>query len=84
MTKAEKRLARMRNNPKADWQISDVETVCRAYDIACEPPTGGGSHYTVSHPSQSAILTVPARKPIKVVYIVSLVMFIDAVIGAQP
>lgn len=83
MSQAEKRLERMRNNPKDDWQISDVESVCRAYDISCEPPSGGGSHYTVSHPSQVAILTVPARKPIKVVYIVSLVMFIDAVVGAQ-
>lgn len=83
MTKAEKRLERMRRNPRDDWQISDVETVCRAYDIACEAPSGGGSHYTVSHPSQAEILTIPARKPIKTVYIVSLVMFIDAVVGAQ-
>lgn len=83
MTQAEKRLARMKNNPKDDWRIADVESVCRAYDIACEPPSGGGSHYTVSHPSQVEILTVPAHKPIKPVYIVKLVLFIEAVAGAQ-
>jgi hypothetical protein len=49
MGRAGKLLARMRNNAGGDWTISDVETVCRAYGIACKAPARG-SHYTLSHP----------------------------------
>jgi hypothetical protein len=72
-------LERMRRNPVGDWSIRDIEAVCQAYHIRCAPPTGGGSHYKVSHPSQREILTVPFRKPIKPVYIRKLVRFIAAV-----
>ena len=72
-------LERMRRNPAGDWAIGDVESVCRAYGINCVPPTGGGSHYKVSHTSQREILTVPFRRPIKPVYIRKLVRFIEAV-----
>lgn len=80
MNKATKRLKKMRNNPRDDWQIGDVESVCHQHDIECSPPSGGGSHYTVSHPSQVEILTIPAHKPIKAIYIIKLVTFIDAVV----
>lgn len=82
MSKAEKRFARMKNNPKGDWQIADIEAVCRHYAIECEAPTRG-SHYTVSHETQAEILTIPAHKPIKAVYIVRLVSFIESVIGSE-
>jgi len=59
--------------------MNDVQQVCKDWDVVCSPPTGGGSHYKVSHPSQAAILTIPYRKPIKPVYIRLLVRFIEAV-----
>lgn len=80
MSQATKRLEAMLNNPKGDWQMRDVAMVCRAYGIDCLPPRGGGSHFTVSHPSQEQILTIPAHKPIKAVYIVKLVSFIQLVV----
>jgi hypothetical protein len=40
-----KRLEDMRNNPRGDWRIEDVETVCREHGILCSAPRGGGSHY---------------------------------------
>ena len=83
MSQAAKRLAAMQNNPRGDWQISDVEAACRANGISCEPPRGGGSHFTVSHPSQQEILTIPAHKPIKAVYIVKLVSFIQLVVESE-
>ncbi len=67
----------MRASPSSDWRVSDVETVCRAFGIRCVPPSGGGSHFKVSHPSQREILTVPFRRPIKPVYTRKLVRFID-------
>ena len=74
-------LERMKRNPAGDWSIRDVEQVCRADGISCTPPSGGGSHYKISHPSQREILTVPFRRPIKPVYIRKLVRFIEAVQG---
>ena len=83
MAKGEKRLERMRANPRDDWRIEDVESVCRAFGIDIRKPGSGSSHVTVSHPSQRAILTIPARKPIKPFYIVELVSFIDSVVEAN-
>ena len=74
-------LSRMRRNPVADWTIGDVEAVCREHGLRCSPPSGGGSHYKVSHPSVPEILTVPARRPIKPVYIRRLARLIDSIGG---
>ena len=71
----------MRTNPR-DWRIEDVAAVCAAFGVACTPPRKG-SHYKVKHESQREVLTVPARRPIKPVYIGDLVRFIDAVTGAE-
>jgi hypothetical protein len=73
----------MRANPAGDWSINDVEAACREYGIRCTSPTGGGSHYKVSHPSRRDILTIPSRRPVKPVYIRKLVRFIEAVAGLQ-
>jgi hypothetical protein len=83
MNAADKRFERMRTNPRDDWTIRDVESVCSRFGVACNPPRGGGSHYTVSHPSQVEILTVPAHKPVRAVYINKLVLFIDAVVRSD-
>jgi hypothetical protein len=74
----------MRANPAGNWTIRDVEAVCREHGVGCKQPTGGGSHYKVSHHSQRDILTIPARRPVKAVYIRKLVRFIDAVTGVKP
>ena len=73
----------MRSKPVSDWSISDVEKVCREFNVRCVAPSGGGSHFKLSHPSQREILTVPFRRPIKPVYIRKLVRFIDAVRNAN-
>jgi hypothetical protein len=72
-------LDRMRSSPMSGWSIADVERVCGVYDVRCAPPSGGDSHYKVSHASQREILTVPFRRPIKPVYVRKLVRFIDSV-----
>ena len=70
----------MRANPR-DWRIEDVNAVCAAFGIACAAPRKG-SHYKVKHQSRAEILTIPARRPLKPVYVRALVAFIDAVVGA--
>ncbi len=67
----------MRANPR-DWRIADIERLCSGFGIDCSPPRKG-SHYKVSHPTMSAILTVPANRPIKPVYVRALVAFVDSV-----
>ena len=79
MAKGDKLLERMRNNPR-DWRITEVEAVCRTFDIECTPPKRG-DHYKVKHGSQERILTIPAHRPIKQWYIEDLVEFIDPVRG---
>jgi hypothetical protein len=71
-----KTIERMRSNPKADWQISDVEKACREAGVACMKPSGG-SHFKIGNPGGGSRLTVPARRPIKAVYIVMLIQFLD-------
>ena len=74
-------LDQMRANPNG-WRIKDVESVCRALDIRLNSPTRG-SHYKVSDPTMVEILTIPAQREIKPVYIRRLVDFIDAVRQAR-
>lgn len=81
MAKRDKLLERMRQNPR-DWSVADVERLCSGFDIAWKAPKRG-SHYGVSDLTQEAILTVPADRPIKQVYIKKLVEFVDAVQSAR-
>ena len=69
MSKADKLLDRMRRNPAGDWTIQDVQTLCKGLGWVCLPPSGGGSHWKVAISGSEAILTIPAKRPIKPVYI---------------
>ena len=78
-----KRLERMRENPSANWSIDDVVAVCREYEVRCEAPRGGGSHYRIGHPAMARKLTIPYRRPIKPPYIRDLVRFLDEVASLE-
>ena len=69
----------MRVNER-DWRVEDVVVLCRSFGIDCDPPRNG-SHYKVRHASMVDILTVPAHRPIKPIYIRLLVRFVDEVRG---
>ncbi len=70
-------LERMRRNPAGDWRIRDVENVCTEFGLMFRPGKGT-SHCHLKHPSAREILTIPARRPIKAVYIQKLVRYIEA------
>jgi hypothetical protein len=72
---AAKILVRMRNNPTG-WRIEDLKTGAARYKIEYRQP--GTSHVTFRHPS-GAKLTVPARKPIKPVYVRKFIELTDEV-----
>lgn len=75
MTVAAKILGRMRNNPTG-WRIEDLKTVAARFKIEYRQP--GTRHLTFRHPS-GAKLTVPARKPIKPIYVKKFLELIDEV-----
>jgi hypothetical protein len=66
----------MRANPQADWTIADIERFCRAYGLTMTPPRRG-SHFKVRDPKGGTTLTIPARRPVRAVYIRALVALAD-------
>jgi len=75
--KADKLLTRMRQNPAGDWTIQDIERLCSGLGWQCLPPAGGGSHWKVTAADEEAILTIPAKRSIKPVYIRKLLAMIE-------
>ncbi len=72
----DKLLDRMRQNPRNDWRMRDVETLARRYGLSINRPKRGSSHVTLRHDSGTK-LTIPDHRPIKPVYIRKLVTMID-------
>jgi hypothetical protein len=73
MVKADKILDRMRNNPR-DWSIEDLKVIAARHNIDYRQPAS--SHVTFSRPGIPA-MTIPARKPIKPIYVIRFVAMID-------
>ena len=71
----------MRNNPR-DWRIDDLVTVAKQFDIECR--NHGGSHHVFSHPGVGTDLSVPARRPIKPIYIRQFLLLVEAVKESKP
>jgi len=76
MPRADRTLDRMRSNPR-DWRIASLETVATAHGVNIRKP--GGSHEVFEHPGVAEAISVPARRPIKPVYVRRFVAFIEAV-----
>ena len=76
MTRADKTLEAMRVNPR-DWRIGSLEAVAKAYGVNVRK--SGGSHVVFEHPATAEALSVPARRPIKPVYVRRFVALVDAV-----
>ncbi len=76
MARAAKLLDKMRANPRNDWTIEQIGTVCSAYEdeLKLLPPSGG-SHYKLVYPDGA--LTIPAKRPIKPYYVKQVLDIID-------
>lgn len=73
MTRTAKTLARMKANP-FDWRIESLKSLADACGIEYRQP--GGSHVIFRHPN-GAMLSVPARRPVKPVYIGKFIRLIE-------
>lgn len=76
MSTGDKLIEQMRRNPRADWHIDDFKTAAKACGIAWRSP--GGSH-VIFVPGSGAGLSVPARRPIKPIYVRLFVAMIDRI-----
>lgn len=72
MSTADKILEKMKNNPR-DWRIEKLKTVARTHNI--EWRQRGTSHVVFIRPDGQT-LPVPARRPIKPIYIKKFVEFV--------
>jgi predicted RNA binding protein YcfA (HicA-like mRNA interferase family) len=75
MVRSDKLLAAMRRNPRADWRIEQLKAIADRYGISYRQP--GGSHVTFRSPGGDK-LTIPARRPIKPVYIRQFLAMLEA------
>jgi hypothetical protein len=74
MANAAKILSNMRNNPQ-DWRIEDLKVLANHLGINFRQQ--GTSHDTFRH-EIAGVLSVPAARPIKPVYIRRFLALIDA------
>jgi len=79
MSKSDKLLIKMRNNPQ-NWQIEDIKVIAKKFDIEYRQP--GTSHVTFRAINGKKI-TIPAHKPIKPVYIKLFIALIDELGGSN-
>lgn len=75
MSNINKILKKMKDNPLNNWVINDLETVARHFEISIRK--SGGSHVIFQHNKWVEALSVPARRPIKPVYIKRFLSLIE-------
>jgi hypothetical protein len=80
MNAATKQLEAMRNNPR-DWRIEQLQTVARQFGMMVR--CAGGSHHVFSHEVVTDIVSIPARRPIKPVYVRKFVALVDKIKESQ-
>ena len=77
MSGADETLARMKNNP-LDWRIDSLKSIADSRAIEWREPSGG--HTVFRHPN-GAKLSVPAKRPIKPIYVRKFVKLVEEGVG---
>ena len=76
MGNIQKKIAKMHANPR-DWRIEDLQAV--ADSIGLEWMSRGGSHVVFRSPCGDHV-TVPAKRPIKPIYIGKFLNLVDSIV----
>lgn len=74
MGSKDKILNKMRANPR-DWRIEQLETIDKHYGVVIRKT--GGSHAVFDHPKWVELLCVPAKRPIKPIYVKKFIALIE-------
>ncbi len=74
---AGKTLQKMRRS-QTGWHIEELQAVADEFGVAWRRPGHGGSHVIFSAAGVRAIVSVPAKRPIKPVYIRQFLALVDS------
>lgn len=80
MSSHEKLLLKMKANP-LNWRIEHLESIAKFYGMTMRK--SGGSHVVFDHPAVTELLCVPARRPIKPIYIKKFLALVEIIGGNQ-
>jgi hypothetical protein len=73
MGKADKILAKMKQNPR-NWRIDSIKTVAKNYDIQWRQK---GTSHLVFIRNDGKTLPIPAHRPIKPIYVRKFIDFVE-------
>jgi hypothetical protein len=76
MSKIDKLLEKMRRNPRG-WRIEDLEALAMRFGLEVRQPSG--SHAVFFHKATGKQLSVPAKRPIKPIYITAFIALLDEI-----
>jgi hypothetical protein len=76
MARLDRPLARIRRNPRGDWRIEQLKAIADHRGVPYRRP--GTSHVIFAPPGRN-MLSVPAHRPIKPVYVRQFIAMIDAI-----
>lgn len=79
---AVKTLQKIRKNPLG-WRIEELQAVAEENFVDWRRPGRGGSHVIFSTPGVREIVSMPAKRPIKPIYIKQFLALMDAAKGAE-
>ncbi len=80
MSKREKLLKKIRNNP-TNVKFETLQKLLLDYGFEERKPRGGSSHYTYT--LKNYILTVPKHKPVNKAYVKQFIKIIDEIDSTQ-
>lgn len=80
MKKVLRTIERMKRNPKGDWRLDELKSIANRLGVEYVQP--GTSHCAFRFNSLSKV-TVPARKPIKPIYVKQFVKFVEEVLNEK-
>ena len=75
MSKREKLLKKLRNNPQ-NVKFETIQKLLLSYGFNERQPRGGSSHYTYTF--NTTIITVPKHKPVNPIYVKKVIKIIDS------
>ena len=79
---SDKTLQKMRAN-QSGWRLEDLQRVAKENGVEWRRPGRGGSHVIFGVSGVREIVSVPAKRPIKPIYIKHFVALIDAASEAR-
>jgi predicted RNA binding protein YcfA (HicA-like mRNA interferase family) len=82
MTKREKRLQKMRQNPK-DVSFADLRTVLEDFGFELVRSSGSHHSFNITIDGESRLFVVPYRHPVKAVYVREALLLIDKIQSEQ-